>query len=245
MIRMQTSLTCGQSSSMPTEPCASCGVRHLSICSALDEHEIGVLSRVVDEIEVLPRETIFREGDAADHCFNVTSGAAKLYKLLADGRRQITGFLFEGDFLGLAFKEIHSFTAEAVTACTICRFSHKKLEALLNQYPKLEKRLLREAMEELAAVQDQMLMLGRKTAMEKVASFLLMLSRRAEKRGRLANPVAVPMNRSDIADYLGLTIETVSRTITELKKEGIISITGLSHVEIVNANQIEEIAEGF
>ena len=100
-------------------------------------------------------------------------------------------------------------------------------------------------MEELAAVQDQMLMLGRKTAMEKVASFLLMLSRRAEKRGRLANPVAVPMNRSDIADYLGLTIETVSRTITELKKEGIISITGLSHVEIVNADQIEEIAEGF
>ncbi|MBI4184636.1 MAG: helix-turn-helix domain-containing protein [Proteobacteria bacterium] len=242
---MQPGLTCGKPSKAPTEPCASCGVRHLSICNALGDDEIGHLGQIVYEFEVLPRETIFREGDAAEHCFNVTSGSVKLYKLLADGRRQITGFLFEGDFLGLAFKKQHNFTAEAVTACTFCRFPLDKLEGLLGRYPKLEKRLLREAMEELAAVQDQMLMLGRKTALEKVASFLVMLSRRAAKRGRPGNPVAVPMNRSDIADYLGLTIETVSRTITQLKRDGVIAINDLNHVNVPKPEALAEIADGL
>ena len=129
---------------------------------------------------------LFHEGDAADFVYNVTRGVMKLYKLLPDGRRQITGFLLPGDFLGLAGKDGYSYSAETVDAVELCRFPRRKLNELFEAFPQLERRMLKLATDELIAAQDQMVLLGRRTAAEKVAIFLLRLSEREKFRGKRA-----------------------------------------------------------
>ena len=229
----------------PKSSCDACTVRHLTLCGVLEEDELAEMASIVSNIELGPGEPLFDEGEAAQHVFNVTAGAIKVYKLLADGRRQMTGFLFPGDFLGLANDESYAYSAEAVTHSMLCRFPRRKLERVLERYPKMEHRLLGMASHELAVAQEQMLLLGRKTAREKVASFLLMLSRRAVERGQNGNPVSVPMSRNDIGDYLGLTTETVSRTFTQLRQHGSIALLQGGKVELSDRKRIEEIAEGL
>jgi len=216
----------------------------LSICAALEEHEVRDMAAITTTLAIGAGEPLIDEGQPAAHVFNVTSGAIKVYKLLVDGRRQMTGFIFPGDFLGLANDETYAYSAEAVAASTVCRFPRRKLEALLTKYPKMERRLLSVASHELAAAQEQMLLLGRKNAREKIASFLLMLSRRAAHRGLSADPIFVPMSRNDIGDYLGLTTETVSRTFSDLKSKGIIELLPASKVRLARRAQLEAIAEG-
>ncbi|HEY5598938.1 MAG TPA: cyclic nucleotide-binding domain-containing protein [Kiloniellales bacterium] len=225
-------------------PCAACSVRHLTLCAALEESEVQEVAAIVSTLEVGAGEPLIAEGQPAAHVFNVTSGAVKIYKLLVDGRRQMTGFLFPGDFLGLANDETYAYSAEAVTASSVCRFPRRKLEALLRKYPRMERRLLSMASHELAAAQEQMLLLGRKTAREKIASFLLMLSRRAAQRELPDDPVSVLMSRNDIGDYLGLTTETVSRTFSDLKGKGIIELLPAGKVRLARRQDLEAIAEG-
>lgn len=189
-------------------------------------------------------ETIIGEGDAAESLFNVVTGWVKIYKLLPDGRRQITGFLSPGDFLGLAVNDTYAYSAEAVTDTQLCRFPRKRLESFVDDYPHLEKKLLSIASNELIQAQDQMLLLGRKTAKERIASFLLNLSGRAENTDQPASPVSVPMTRSDIADFLGLTTETVSRTFSSLKKEGHIRILDGHMIALEDPDRLHELAEG-
>jgi CRP/FNR family transcriptional regulator len=227
----------------PNDPCAACAVRMLSVCNAIDDEHLHRLAGIVATRDVEAHQTFVNEGDPADHLFNVTGGTVKVYKLLADGRQQITGFLFAGDFLGLSSNQHYVYSAEAVTRVTYCRFPRKKLEQLLADFPAMEHRLLGIASNELAAAQDQMLLLGRKTAREKVASFILFLSRRAAKAGLKANPVEVPMTRADIADYLGLTIETVSRIFTQLRKDKLIELPSADLVRILDGEGLEEAAE--
>tara|TARA_R110002012_G_scaffold265298_2_gene448696 strand:- start:71 stop:772 length:702 start_codon:yes stop_codon:yes gene_type:complete len=226
--------------------CEACDIRDLTFCSALHGEEHIRLRQLLTHVQYDGHSTIFHEAEDADYVFNVTSGSVKLYKLLGDGRRQITGFLFAGDFLGLALNSTYSYTAEAIEPVTACRFPRQKLERLFDEYPRLEKRMLGMAVDELAAAQDQMLLLGRKTAKEKVASFLLMLARRQEHRGMdAAGSIEVPMSRSDIADYLGLTIETVSRTLTQLRKESTISLKDNKHIDAIGMSMLEDLAEGL
>jgi CRP/FNR family transcriptional regulator len=212
--------------------------------AALSEEERDRISSIITTVRCGPRQTIFHEGDPADHLFNVTGGTVKLYKLLPDGRRQITGFLFPGDFLGLAMIDCYAYSAEAVGEVSLCRFPRLKLEALLEEFPKVEKRLLGMASNELAAAQDQMLLLGRKTAREKIASFLLLLARRAVDADGPDDVLELPMSRTDIADYLGLTIETVSRTLTGFKKVGIISMIENGQILIESRAEMEKAAGG-
>jgi CRP/FNR family transcriptional regulator len=226
-------------------PCAACTVRGMTICAPLDTQELAQLSALMTPVELDAGAPLFDEGEAAGNVFNVTSGTIKVYKLLPDGRRQVTGFLFPGDFLGLAKQETYAFSAEAVTVSTLCRFPRHKLEALMQRLPKIEQRLLRISSNELVAAQEQMLLLGRKTAREKVASFLLMLSKRACQRGQPGDAIAVPMSRTDIGDYLGLTTETVSRTFTQLKQDGIIQLLPDHKVKLAQRDSLEEIAGGF
>ena len=225
-------------------PCGACPVRSLTVCAAFEEEELNRLAEIVQLQRVDAHQTIFSEGDPAMNLFNVTAGTVKLYKLLPDGRRQITGFLFSGDFLGLSVNDRYAYSAETVAVTSICRFPRRHMELLLDEFPKLQRRLFGMASNELAAAQDQMLLLGRKTAREKIASFLLGLSQRAVRRGQRDNPVQVPMSRSDIADFLGLTTETVSRTFTQLKANGIIRLLEGGKVQIVDSRKILEIAEG-
>ncbi len=163
-------------------PCSACAVRHLTFCQPLNDEELKQLSAIVTTVELVPGDPLFDESEPATHLFNVTAGTMKVYKLLPDGRRQITGFLLAGDFLGLAKAETYAFSAEAVTHAALCRFPRKKLEDLLARYPTLESRLLGMASHELAAAQEQMLLLGRKSAKEKIVSFLLPLAERAARR---------------------------------------------------------------
>jgi CRP/FNR family transcriptional regulator len=215
----------------------------MSFCSVLTDDETAHLQAIFNTMQLNKRATIFDEGERADYVFNVIDGAAKVYKLLPDGRRQITGFLFAGDFLGIAMNEKYAYSAEAVNQVTLCRFSRRKLEALLDKFPKLEKRLLGMASNELVLAQDHILLLGRKSAQEKVASFLLSLSDRAIKRKGMASPISMPMSREDIADYLGLATETVSRTITIMKRDGFIRLLQGGKIEISDLEALKEFAE--
>ncbi len=225
-------------------PCAACSIREMSICAVLDGGELSRLASIARTMTFDPHQAIVDEAEPATFLFNITGGAVKLYKLLPDGRRQITGFLFEGDFLGIALNDSYAYTAEAIGQVTLCRFPKEKFEGLLDEFPKLEKQLLEVASNELAQAQDQMLLLGRKTAREKVVSFLLSLGSRAERRGAPSSPAALPMSRSDIADYLGLTTETVSRTFTALKSSGVIRLLSGNMVELKEVEALEDLADG-
>ena len=217
------SLTTAVSRPQPAAGCQACGARGQSICAALSTGELPVMAAIRSDVRFAPNQTVFFEGDPADSLYNVKQGVVKLFKLLADGRTQITGFLFPGDFLGLALLNKYSYSCEAVTASELCRFPRVEFEALLDRFPALERQLLNTASNELAAAQDQMLLLGRKTAQERLATFLVLMRRRATSP---TNPdtIILPMSRQDIGDYLGLTIETVSRTVTRLRKSGAIDL---------------------
>jgi CRP/FNR family transcriptional regulator len=226
-------------------PCDVCDVRAYSACAALNPDEQARLVDIMTTVEVEAHQPIFDEAERAQHVFNVTEGAVKIYKLLSDGRRQITGFLFPGDFLGLTHNENYAYSAEALTNTKLCRFPRQKLEALLDEMPKLEQRLLGMASHELAAAQDQMILLGRKSAKERVASFLIMLSNAAVRHGKPDNPVGVPMTRNDMGDYLGLSLETVSRALTHLKTQGLIQLLDERRVRLAKPEAMREIAGGI
>ena len=228
----------------PQSPCSACAVRNITVCAPLNPLELTEFSSITSKSTAEAGHPIFDEGEPASHVFNVTEGLIKVYKLLPDGRRQVTGFLIAGDFLGLANDETYAYSAEAVTGAKLCRFSRKKLEGMLERFPQVERQLLSVASHELAAAQEQMLLLGRKTAKEKIASFLLGLSKRYEARGLSSNPLHLPMSRNDIGDYLGLTTETVSRTFTQLKLSGSIRLLPGSMVELTDPEALEDISEG-
>jgi CRP/FNR family transcriptional regulator len=225
-------------------PCAACTVRVLSICSAVPDRDTHRLAALVASHHAAAHTMLIVEGDEAEALFNITAGAVKVYKMLADGRQQITGFLFPGDFLGLAPSGRYAYSAEAITDVTWCRFPRRGLERLIDDVPQLERRLLGIASNELAAAQDQMLLLGRKTAREKVASFLVGLSRRAVRNGLPGDPIVLPMIRADIADFLGLTIETVSRVISQLRRDGLIELKSGGEVQLSGLPALARIAEG-
>lgn len=217
-------------------------MRDLSVCGALEFEDLHRLNQLASNLRLMPGQAAIMESDPADHLFVLTEGCMKIYKLLADGRRQITGFLFPSDFLGLAMQNQYAYSAEAVTPSMLCRFARDKLEKLLDEFPQLERRLLGIASNELAAAQDQMLLLGRKTASEKLATFLALLERRAVRRGGAPGRAELPMTRADIADYIGLTIETVSRCFTKLRRQGLIDISKPPIVEFLDPAALLELA---
>jgi CRP/FNR family transcriptional regulator, anaerobic regulatory protein len=221
--------------------CAACGAREQSICAALSAGDLPAMAAIRSDVRFAPGQSVFFEGDPADSLFNVKLGVVKLFKLLVDGRTQITGFLFPGDFLGLALLNKYPFSVEAVTAAELCKFPRAEFESLLLRFPALERRLLGNASHELASAQDQMLLLGRKTAQERLATFLLMMQKRAASPSA-PTIVILPMSRQDIGDYLGLTIETVSRTVTRLKKSGAIELPDPNRVLIHDADALKTLS---
>ena len=172
-------------------------MRDLSVRRALDPDKLPHLAAIAGRRHLAAGGTLFEEGGPADEILTLTTGILKLYKLLADGRRQVVGFLVPGDFLGLAFGRAYACSAEAVTPATVCRFRRSRFLELLERFPWLEKEILTRTSTELAAAQQQMLLLGRKTARERLASFLLGM---VERRGDGPDRVDLPMGRADIAD---------------------------------------------
>jgi len=187
-------------------------------------------------------EILFSEGEDAGSVYEVTGGMLRLYKLLPDGRRQITGFATAGHLLGLAPEGICVYTAEALTEVTLRRYKRAAVERLIDEVPGFARRMLAATSQELRAAQDQMLLLGRKSASEKVASFLVMIAEQQARSGE--DELDLPMTRSDIADYLGLTIETVSRTLSKLKQAGLIALPTAVRIEILDRDRLEDMAAG-
>ena len=210
-------------------PCADCPVRPITICRGLDGPTLAGMRALGTMQRIRPEQSVFHEGDAAKRVFMVTHGALKLYTLLADGRRQITGFMFPGDFLGVSVDEEYAFTVDRF----IC------------EHPKVERELYRLAAHELAEAQRQMVLLGRKAAAERLASFFLSLLERAERAsGVLEQAFDLPMSRIDIADYLGLTKETVSRMLAHLRSRGLIRLQAQDRVEVLDRDGLRATADG-
>lgn len=224
--------------------CAHCGVRSVAACAALEDWELDRLEAITESKLFEPGTTLFEQGDEPKFIFNLTEGTVRLVKLLPNGRRQVIGFVFPGDMLGLAHHGAYTCSAEAIGQVRVCRFPRGKLLTLLDEFPNLKTRLLDIAADELSEAQEQMLLLGRKSPVEKLASFLW----RLHENGHCAEMVSkidLPMGRSDIADYLGLTIETVSRTFTRLRNDGVIRLEGANHVVITDEDALADLAEAL
>lgn len=220
--------------------CSECSVRLVSVCGALELSELEALERISHVTTFAPKAMLFDQGALASNVFNVTEGVVRLYKSLPDGRRQIMGFALPGDFLGLALMDRYGVTAEAVTPVRVCRFGRPAFLSYVDDKPHLLRRLHEFAGHELSLAQDQMLLLGRKTAEEKVAAFLINLQNRYGRTGSMSVTVPLPMSRQDIADYLGLTIETVSRTLTKLAREKTILIVP-DGVRLLSAERLDHL----
>ena len=223
--------------------CDTCGARPLSVCASIDDADLSRLDALAEHLALNVGDTLIRADEPARHVFNITSGSVRVYRLLSDGRRQITGFLFAGDFLGLATGETYVFSAEAIEPVTACRFRKTDYRTLIRETPALETALLDRANHELAAAQDQMLLLGRKTALERVSTFLLEMPAHDPARPGPTERVHLPMTRAEIADYLGLTIETVSRVLTRLKTQGVIRLVSLTEVRIQRPDLLRALAD--
>jgi len=224
------------------ESCLDCKVRAVSVCAALDSDELRTLEALAQQTAFAPKETLFLQDHPVRAVFNVTHGLVRLNKLLPDGRRQIVGFALPGDFLGLAMADQYGVCADAVESVTACRFSRAAFSSLLDKKPHLLRRLHEFATRELSLAQDQMVILGRRTAEEKIASFLIGLRNRWARLNEASVTVHLPMGRQDIADFLGLTIETVSRTLTRFARERAILIVP-DGVRLLDQQRMEQLAE--
>jgi CRP/FNR family transcriptional regulator len=226
------------------DACLQCNLGDLAFCHGLPEPELRRLMTIQGCVRFDPQDTLFNEGDGAAYLFSPLNGAVKTYKLMADGRRQITGFFFRGDLFGFSPNGLYGYTAEAITGVSLCRFPVAKLEGIYPTAPTLVREVLRRSMVKLTHFHEHTLLLGRKSAPEKLASFLLSLSQRAVERGDTASPVMIPMGRADVADYLGLTIETVSRTLTKFKASGLLELPNPSTVALRDPGALRRIADG-
>jgi CRP/FNR family transcriptional regulator len=185
---------------------------------------------------------VFWEGDPANHVFQLTAGVLRLYRILPDGRRVISGFAFPGDVLGLAFEDRYLSTAEAITDVTIRRLSRLRLKAAASRSPQLQADILARVRSEACTNQDQVLLLLHGSADARIATFLLMVARRSTGGARRGTNFQLLMTRTDIADYLGLTIETVCRGITKLKSEGVVRAVGRHGVVVEKIETLRELS---
>jgi CRP-like cAMP-binding protein len=201
--------------------------------------EFAALERLGSVVSLQREAVLFHESDSAEHYFKVVTGAVRCCKFLADGRRHVSEFYLPGDFIGLDAEAAYQFTAEAVTDASVVRYTRRSVEALAAQEPRIGRRLLSIACHSLSAAQQKLVLLGRKTAEERIATFLLDI---ADRYGA-ADCVSLPMSRTDIGDHLGLTMETVSRGLSHLKSEGVIALESSHKIRIRNRDVLEDIAD--
>ena len=194
---------------------------------------IGVIAT---EFSYRKEEEIYGEDEPSEYVYQVIRGAVRTYKLLSDGRRQIGSFHLPGDVFGLDAGSTHRLTAEAITNTTVRLVKRRSLEAAASSNVQVAHNLWTMTASDLRHAEDHMLLLGRKTAMERVATFLLEMDRRLAKAGMMA----LPMCRRDIGDYLGLTLETVSRALSQLNEQGILVFSGARQILLRNRQRLAD-----
>ncbi len=227
--------------------CSTCVIRNRAICSALETDEIALLGRMGRHHKLVAGQTLMWEGEDALLVANVIEGVLKLSTSLADGREQIVGVVYPSDFIGRPFgtRTHHNFTA--LTDAHVCTFSSKDFDRFAREHPELEHKLLERTLAELDRTRQWLLLLGRMTASEKLAHFLLEMSDRLVRPDCSANgpksAFDLPFGRQQIADILGLTIETVSRRLNDFKTQGLIEVPSRRRIEILDRAGLESIAE--
>ncbi|MEQ1647917.1 MAG: Crp/Fnr family transcriptional regulator [Hyphomicrobiaceae bacterium] len=226
--------------------CETCAVRHRSLCGALEQKEVERLSQISRRTTIPAGKAIVAEGDKAVFVANILSGTVKLTRSLEDGRRQIVGLQFPSDFLGRPFRTHWSVQAEAVSEVELCQFDRKQFEQMITDFPTLEQRLLARVLDELDRIREWLFIVGRKTAAERVASLLVMIADREHDAGcgsSLHETVVfdLPISRSEMADCLGLTIETVSRQMSQLTAQGAIDLRNSRSVHIPDLQRLRRI----
>lgn len=219
--------------------CDTCVVRNRAICSGLDTEEIAALNAIGRRRTLAAGETLLWEGEDTPLVANVIEGVLKLSSGTEDGREQIVGVVYPSDFIGRPFGGSNGHGVTALTDARVCVFNRRDFDAFARDHPGLEHKLLRRTLDELERTRKWMVLLGRKSASEKVASFLLEMAERLEDK--TCSPiegahtvVTLPFSRQQIADVLGLTIETVSRQFTRLKAENLIDLPSRREVAILD-----------
>lgn len=226
---------CRQNPRMPTPAdCSQCAAYGLAVCSSLDLDELAQLESHAGKVGVPANHVLAHAGQPCKHAYSVTSGMLRLVRTLPDARRQVIDFMLPGDFIGLSEVQTYRHNVEAVVASTTCIFDMAEIRHLRQRFPRLEQKMLERACSSLDDAQDAMLMLARLSPLERLASFLLRLRRRYRQNGIYDDTLALSMGRGDIADHLGLTIETVSRSFTRLRGMELIALPDPQHVDILD-----------
>jgi CRP/FNR family transcriptional regulator len=235
-----------QNPNQARDKCVDCKIRHRAVCSYCSTDELAQLDAIKFYRDFVPGQEIVAAGEETEFLGSVVNGVVSLSKTMADGRRQTVGLMFPSDFIGRPMRPVAPFDAVALTPLRLCLFSRSNFERILRDSPALEKRLLEMTLDELDAAHDRMLILGRKTAQEKIATFLTALARRA---AALVNEspdggisFELPMTREAIADYLGTTLETVSRKLTGLRNAGVIDLVDARQIRVPNYLALLDVA---
>lgn len=190
------------------------------------------------------KEHVFTEGDPRTNLYRLESGAVCLYKVMPDGRRQVLGFAYAGDLIGLGSCGEHQFNAQATKGSELRILPWSLVQRIGREDPEFGFKLYEAAAQELAAAHDLLLTTGQRTAMESLAAFLLAMARRGRQGKDGHTIIDLPMTRSDIGDFLGLTIETVSRTFTKLRNLHIIDLAQCTQVHVLDMDALEDLAQG-
>lgn len=220
--------------------CETCVVRNRAICAGLDNREIATLNSIGRRRTVAAGESLIWEDDDSLLVANVIDGVLKLTTSTEDGREQIVGVAYPSDFIGRPFGQTSTASVVALTDAKVCVFARNDFDRFAREHPELEHKLLERTLAELDRTRSWMMLLGRKNASEKIATFLLEMSDRLAESGCTptfggpARRFSLPFSRQQVADVLGLTIETVSRQFTRLKNDGVIELPSRREVEIVD-----------
>ncbi|MFN4129043.1 MAG: transcriptional regulator FnrL [Paracoccaceae bacterium] len=231
--------------SSPNPDCGQCPIRHRAVCARCEADELLQLEQIKYYRSYQAGQTVIWSGDKMDFVASVVTGIATLTQTMEDGRRQMVGLLLPSDFVGRPGRSAAAYDVTATTDLVMCCFRRKPFEDLMSCTPHIAQRLLEMTLDELDAAREWMLLLGRKTAREKISSLLAIIARRdaSLKEPRATRGVItfdLPLTREEMADYLGLTLETVSRQMSALKRDGIISLDGKRHVIIPSIDVLME-----
>jgi CRP/FNR family transcriptional regulator len=224
--------------------CGDCPIRHRAVCARCETDELEQLEKMKFYRSFQAGQTVIWSGDRMDFVASVVSGIATLTQTMEDGRRQMVGLLLPSDFVGRPGRAEANYDVTAISDLVMCCFRRKPFEDMMLATPHVNQRLLEMTLDELDAAREWMLLLGRKTAREKIASLLAILARRdvaLRPRSRAgALRFDLPLTREQMADYLGLTIETVSRQISALRRDGLIQLEGTRQVTVPDIRRLLE-----
>jgi CRP/FNR family transcriptional regulator len=224
--------------------CGDCPIRHRAVCARCETDELARLEEMKYYRSFQAGQTVVWSGDRMDFVASVVTGIATLTQTMEDGRRQMVGLLLPSDFVGRPGRSVAAYDVTAVTDLVMCCFRKKPFEEMMNETPHVAQRLLEMTLDELDAAREWMLLLGRKTAREKIASLLAIIARRDAtlklKTAKGAMAFELPLTREEMADYLGLTLETVSRQMSALRKDTVIDLDGKRRVLIPDFYRLVE-----